>query len=565
MQEYIIQPWDELNAAGSAVLNLEQYVPPEVEAMAWEVVGLYDMKVSGMSLITAKPDKGGAIWRIDTNKGPRSLKVLHRTPYRSLFSVGAQEYVVRQGGRVPSLIPARDGQLYVEAGGKLWIVTDWITLQPASKIDLEGAMQLCKGLGEFHRHTKGYVPPELAANSSRLYKWPKYYEKIITKIGWFRDIANAYSEMPASKQLLSVVDMFDKQAREALVRLEASSYYKMIAMGEPYWGLVHQDYGWSNGQMGPGGIWVIDLDGVAYDLPIRDLRKLITSTMDDMGVWDVTWMRGMIEAYHEGNPIDAETFEVLLNDMSLPNEFYKHVKEVVFEPTLTLNSELEVLLQRLMATEDSKRAALAELAADKSKYAQGDYSKAPENYAVTRIPSEHVFKGTPLGASRGETYDRDITPEVRVPEFAVSISPEIAPVQRAQRKVIQFNLKPKRKKQTSKRSGSKKKLVKNVAATKVVSKKVDSQKITSKKITSKKVISKNAAKSKVVEKQTIKKTTKTNTKKIVTRKKQSISTPKTSPWIPKELSALKKVSSVKTTNRTKTTNPTKKTTNKKLA
>jgi len=78
--------------------------------------------------------------------------------------------------------------------------------------------------------------------------------------------------------------------------------------------------------MGPGGIWLIDLDGVSFDLGIRDLRKLITSTMDDMGVWDVTWMKGMIDAYSQANPIEPDLFQVLLIDMSLPNEFYKHVK-----------------------------------------------------------------------------------------------------------------------------------------------------------------------------------------------------------------------------------------------
>ena len=83
-------------------------------------------------------------------------------------------------------------------------------------------------------------------------------------------------------------------------------------------GLPIEHYGWSNGQMGPGGIWVIDLDGVSYDLPIRDLRKLITSTMDDMGVWDLTWIRGMIEAYHRANPLDQETFEILWIDMAFP-------------------------------------------------------------------------------------------------------------------------------------------------------------------------------------------------------------------------------------------------------
>lgn len=122
----------------------------------------------------------------------------------------------------------------------------------------------------------------------------------------------------------------------------------------------HQDYGWSNGQIGPGGIWIIDLDGVAHDLPIRDLRKLITSTMDDMGVWDLTWIRGMLEAYQSANPIEPELMQVLLIDMALPNEFYKHVKEAVLDPGL-LNGDMAALLQRLMATEPSKWAALREL------------------------------------------------------------------------------------------------------------------------------------------------------------------------------------------------------------
>ena len=125
--------------------------------------------------------------------------------------------------------------------------------------------------------------------------------------------------------------------------------------------IIHQDYGWSNGQMGPGGIWIIDLDGVSFDLGIRDLRKLITSTMDDMGVWDLTWIRGMIDAYSKANPIESDLYQVLLIDMSMPNEFYKHVKEIVMAPELLLNAELEMLLQRIMQVETSKWQALREL------------------------------------------------------------------------------------------------------------------------------------------------------------------------------------------------------------
>lgn len=405
MEQYQIGPWEHLVHTVPPGTILEQYVPPEVEEVARHVMNQYDMQVSGMVLITSKPDKGGAIWRIDTDKGPRSLKVLHRVPARSLFSIGAQQYLVDQGARVPALIPTTANENYVEAGGKLWIVTDWIEqMQPVSKIDLEGAATLCYGLGEFHRLSKGYVPPARAGKSSRLYTWPKYYEKIIAKIGWFRDIANAYDEFPASQQLLGVVDEFERQARDALERLHASKYVSMTAMGEPHWGLVHQDYGWSNGQMGPGGIWVIDLDGVAYDFPFRDLRKLITSTMDDMGIWDMAWIRGMIGAYHEANPMDREMFELLCLDMAFPNEFYKHVKEVVFDPVTFLSMELEPILQRVLATENTKWQALAELAADAVQYVPGDYS--------TPAPAASWRMALPNSVLNGEAL-----PLIEVPAF----------------------------------------------------------------------------------------------------------------------------------------------------
>ncbi|TGE31487.1 CotS family spore coat protein [Desulfosporosinus sp. Sb-LF] len=354
------------------------WVPPEIDELAQRVITYYDMEVHERILITSKPDKGGAIWKIETDKGPRSLKVLHRKPIRSLFSVGAQDYIVKQGGRVPELKKTKEGALYVEGGGKLWIVTDWIeTLTPASK-DLEGAQALCYGLGEFHRHSQGYIPPASSKRASRLYRWPAYYQKIIKKIGWFRQISKAYNDLPSSQTLLSHVEIFERQALDALSLLEQSSYAHMVSMGEEHWGLVHQDYGWSNGQLGSGGLWVIDLDGVAYDLPIRDLRKLISSTMDDLGQWDVTWIQGMIDAYHQANPLDVETYEILLNDLAFPNEFYKHIKEMLLDPISFINNELEQIIQRLTLLERTKGLALAELQLDKHKYQTGNYASRPD-------------------------------------------------------------------------------------------------------------------------------------------------------------------------------------------
>ena len=373
VKEYQIRPWD--NEDQQVGINLDMWVPPEVDELAEQVIACYDMKVLDKTLVTAKSDKGGAIWKIETDKGPRSLKVLHRKPARSLFSVGVQDYIVKKGGRVPELKQTKNGHLYVEKGGKLWIVTDWIEpLTPASK-DLEGAQALCYGLGEFHRHSRGYTPPPGSERASRLYRWPDYYRKIVNKIDWFRKVAQAYNDLPCSQTLLSTIDIFEREAQAVLsFLLEKSSYAQMVALGEEHWGLVHQDFGWSNGQLGDGGLWVIDLDGVSYDLPIRDLRKLISSTMFDLGRWDVTWIRGMINAYHSANPLDLETYEVLLNDLAFPNEFYKHLSEMLFDPLNFLNLNVEAILRRITLVEKTKSMALAELKQDKHKFETGNYS-----------------------------------------------------------------------------------------------------------------------------------------------------------------------------------------------
>jgi CotS family spore coat protein len=343
-------------------LDKDGYAPPEVITLAKQALSNYEMTVFSMKLITTKPDKGGAIWRLETSKGTRSLKLLHRRPARSLFSIAAQDYLSRRGARVPPLAPTKKGKLYVELGNKLWIVNTWIKpLAQASKVNLDGAEKLCYGLGEFHKLSRGYRPPFRAEKPSRLSRWPDYYRKIINKIGWFRVLAQSYQDAPASSYFLSVVSQFEKQAKEGLTRLQQSAYPKLATWGEKYWGLAHQDYGWSNGQLGRGGVWIIDLDGVAFDLPIRDLRKLITSVMDDLGEWKLNWIKGMISAYHKANPIEPGLYQVLLIDLAFPNEFYKHLKEMLYNPAAFLNANTRRLIKRLVMLEESKHSALQEL------------------------------------------------------------------------------------------------------------------------------------------------------------------------------------------------------------
>lgn len=220
-------------------------VPPEIFALAEEAARSWSMSVTGWQLAATKPEKGwGAIWRIETDRGPRSIKLLHRPFERNLFSIHAQQYVTERKGRVAPLIRTKNGQLWTIVQGRMFIVTEWIDgLHPASKVTVEGAQQLCEGLAEFHRFTQGYVPPPQAYYASRMQRWPGVYRKMRTKIDWFEHLARAYSDMPASRLLLEVLPRFRSHADQAIARLERSAYRKLVARGDQAWGLVHQDEG----------------------------------------------------------------------------------------------------------------------------------------------------------------------------------------------------------------------------------------------------------------------------------------------------------------------------------
>ncbi|RKL65691.1 spore coat protein CotS [Salipaludibacillus neizhouensis] len=348
-EEQLIIPWEIDSTLGKL------YVPPYIEEMALEVLQHYNFKVNQMEVMATKEEKGGLIWKIETDQGPKSLKILHRRPIRSLFSIGAQEYLRKiKKARVPSIVKTNTGENTVEMGGKIWFVAEWIESLYEVKKDLEGTKILSNAIGEFHHLSKGYVTPIGAEHASRLYRWPKAYKRTIKKMKWFKDVANTHNDMPASRLILSTIDTFQEQARRALTMLENSPYSQLTARGNKEWGLAHQDYGWGNGKMGTGGMWIIDLDGVAYDIPIRDLRKLIEESLENLGKWDVSWILEILEAYHEANPIEDAVFEILLIDMALPNLFYKNMKEMLYEPRLFLDEKLKSDVERIIELDHTK-------------------------------------------------------------------------------------------------------------------------------------------------------------------------------------------------------------------
>ncbi|WP_242688916.1 CotS family spore coat protein [Bacillus sp. Cs-700] len=267
------------------------------------------------------------VWKFMTDEGPKCLKRIHRPEKKALFSIHAQDYLAKKGMRVPAIIPNRDGHLYTKHGPFLFVVYDWIEGRPFDLTVPTDLQWIMKGLADYHTESVGYTPPPTAPVFSKLGKWPKHYIKRCQQMESWKLIAEKSPDDPFCQLYLNEIDAYIASGRDTLTLLQQSHYPEWVKQCKQQPNLCHQDYGTGNTLLSNDQIWIIDLDTTTFDLPIRDLRKVIIPLMGDTGTWDQELFNLMLDSYEEQAPLTSEQKNVMYIDMLFPYELYETASE----------------------------------------------------------------------------------------------------------------------------------------------------------------------------------------------------------------------------------------------
>ncbi|MEH7380579.1 CotS family spore coat protein [Bacillus sp. JJ1533] len=286
----------------------------------------WDIKITNIEVV-----QGGQmalVWKLTTDDGPFCLKRIHRPEKKALFSIHAQDYLSSNGVRVPRIIPNKFDQLYTKHEPFLFVVYDWIEGRPFDLTVQKDLELIMKGLAEFHNASVGYTPPEGVPIFTKLGNWPNHYIKRCQQMETWKKIASTMPEDPFSQLYLAEIDYFINVGRKTLKKLVTSEYHPWVNRLKKRPSLCHQDYGTGNSLLGNDNkIWVIDLDTVSFDLPIRDLRKMIIPLLDTTGSWNDEQFNIMIQAYESISPLTSEQKEIMFIDMLFPYELYDLIRE----------------------------------------------------------------------------------------------------------------------------------------------------------------------------------------------------------------------------------------------
>jgi len=322
-------------------------------SIAENVMKEYDIVPENIKLIQGGTIK--TVWKVSSGGVRLCLKRLKQTMDKALFSVNAQIYIKNSGGLVPGVILNRKGDPVTEYDGQLFVLYEWIDgrdLNFSNPSDLKLALQ---GLAHFHIASKGYKAAEGARVSTKLGKWPEQYTSMRKKLSDWKDLALRNPSAPQYSAYLAHADNMLSLADRALKMLDETMYGELTKPDSASVVLCHQDYGKGNALAADNGVYVLDLDGVTYDLPVRDLRKIIGKHAENNRQWSPKAVQEITGWYTQVNPMNKDELRILQADLTFPHWFYglvknlfqngKSLKPAEIEKTAVLESSKEEVLE----------------------------------------------------------------------------------------------------------------------------------------------------------------------------------------------------------------------------
>lgn len=325
-------------------------------SLALTVLKSYD--VSPAEILVVQSGTIKTVWKIKTDKGAFCLKRLKQDMEKALFSVNAQIYIKNNGGKVADVVRDRKGNPIVVYNGQLFVLYRWIDGANISFNSRDGLCKAVKGLAKFHIASKGYIPPDIGARpSSKLGKWPSQYFSMRSRMAEWREMALKKPSQGSYEAYLQYSGPIIEMADRASELLEKSSYNELAAEGSASVVLCHQDYGKGNVLLLGEDVYVLDLDGVTFDLPARDLRKIIGKTAENHNLWNSETVTDIINWYTEENPFGKNELEVLYIDLLFPHWYFGLLKNMFQAGKQVKKQEIE----RIGKLENAKRLVIEEL------------------------------------------------------------------------------------------------------------------------------------------------------------------------------------------------------------
>jgi len=294
--------------------------------LAEKVLLEYTILPKNLRILQSKGLK--TLWKLIYMNTALCLKRLNQSLEQAIFSVNAQIYIFNNGGNVPKVYCNSKGEPITEYNGQLFVLYSWIDGRDMNMDEPKDLALAMQALSKFHSDSVGYESPTNAIISSKLEKWPKQYESMKTRMLKIKEFCIQNSNNTSYSAYIKNMDSIEEICDKTINIINNSPYATLCNIKLKESCLCHQDYGTGNVMLSKQGAIVIDLDSVTYDLPTRDLRKIIGKRMMKYNDFSISNFKTILKFYETNNPLSPNQIEVLKIDLMFPHWFFGLIKGI---------------------------------------------------------------------------------------------------------------------------------------------------------------------------------------------------------------------------------------------
>lgn len=285
-----------------------------------EVLSHYDFEIIKVHNETYKVKKG--VWWIQTEGGYKILKKVPNTEENLKFILTAASYLRTNGVNIPLINKTWDNKEYVNIQGICYVLFDAIIGKNPSYDSQDELMLVVKGLAKFHKASCGFSTNQQYSPMEHLGTWIEDYEEQIRDMKFFYEKEKSSGEKTAIGELvINEFPYFYEKAIQSINNLNSKEYADWVEKVKISGNLCHQDFASGNLILNSNGLNVLDLDGISFDIPARDIRKLFNKIIKKKGKWDDSLAQEIINYYQSENPLTNTEWLVVKYDLMFPHLF----------------------------------------------------------------------------------------------------------------------------------------------------------------------------------------------------------------------------------------------------
>ncbi len=286
-----------------------------------EALKAYSIEVLGIKTESYKGKKG--VWWIRTPEGNKILKK-EAYPEKTLrFIIAAMEYLMEHGVYIPKIIKTREDCNYTVINETCYMLSEAINGSTLDYYTSDHIKRVVQELAKFHKASIGFKAPKTCKVRTHLGGWVDKYQQQAEKIkDFYEQECSNKDHSTFGKIILNEFPYFYDRVQKAIEETAQDAYHQWVNAVSNEGGLCHQDFTAGNLLLDKKNrIYVLDTDSLTFDIPLRDIRKLLNKIIKRKGEWEYSLVKDILMWYQEKNPLENWQWQLLRPTLTYPHLF----------------------------------------------------------------------------------------------------------------------------------------------------------------------------------------------------------------------------------------------------